>query len=831
MDFRSLISKLDTLEQRQLLTESVVMAEEVLSIELELLKESYIALMERVRGKELEALRAISDEEQRKKQIAILAVKNNYPGLFDPVTGKWVDYKGDYAWFGPYKAEVEQMEKDGLVPPEAKTSAFLGLMGKDERDAYASSQVNRSKFDLVDDAGDIIDKANKSKSSISENVSKGSIAQALIENFGYTLNRLDENIDEKEHSTLKAVIDQLNDAKYKDDSDVQAIINKYQEYVLYRDQLVAKIKQALVELKSKLPQAKPLSESRSLLKEEIYLVPHSDNTVSAVHFYLNENGDVVEYAVTEDVDALGRGLLAGVTFGWGDNAVAKMTSMYKGTKYGEELAKQLAATEAAKLRSPVWYYGGNIAGAAATSTLIPGSGLVAGGLKTAAVVGGEIASDKYVRTPHNVATMQKQADAEKKSNPVDKVQQSTGQKPTGKMDPASVAAVRNSGAQVSGEVAGIEPELFKMFGVKDMPGLQSKLKQLGATGYEQIGQAIGNAFKIAPAAVTESIIFSSMSESERMTYLRNRMSSLDEALNPLPMLGRLLGIGGEAALLKAVAAVGKEEIKMATGEVWKKTAQGMWSNGKTITDPTSLGKFVQAELKTPAGQKLFAQNNPAVSSATNATTNATTNAAQLNPKNLKNTPVNQTPAPTTVPGTATQAATLSQKLATQYPKVAAVLNGSKSVLKYGWNKKWWLAMAAIIGYAYTNTAPVDPNNDSNNNNNNSDQKVEPTPPAGSTINGVPVTPEQLAIIQKDAGNIKAMMKQLEAMYPADKETKDIRAEVDAALNGIPEAGQPGTNTGSAQKVDATDTSKLNKPGWNPNFTGSAGGGDISGYRR
>jgi len=61
MDLKVLLAKLDKIDQRQILTESATIVEEVLSAELELLKESYIALMERVRGKELEALRNIKD--------------------------------------------------------------------------------------------------------------------------------------------------------------------------------------------------------------------------------------------------------------------------------------------------------------------------------------------------------------------------------------------------------------------------------------------------------------------------------------------------------------------------------------------------------------------------------------------------------------------------------------------------------------------------------------------------------------------------------------------------------------------------------------------------
>jgi len=122
MDLKALLNKLDTIDQRQVLLESATMIDEVLTADLQLLKESYIALMERVRRKELEAIANIQDAGVRRKQLGQLAIRNDYPGLFDPVNGKWVDAKGDYAWFGPYKAEVEQMAlyfKNALLLPSA----------------------------------------------------------------------------------------------------------------------------------------------------------------------------------------------------------------------------------------------------------------------------------------------------------------------------------------------------------------------------------------------------------------------------------------------------------------------------------------------------------------------------------------------------------------------------------------------------------------------------------------------------------------------------------------------------------------------------------------
>ena len=842
MDLKALLNKLDKLNEHQILMESATIVEEVLSAELELLKESYIALMERVRGRELEALRKVNDEEQRRTQIAALATKNGYPGMFDPVTGKWVDNQGNFAWFGPYKAEVEQMEKDGLVPPEAHTSAFWGVMGKDKDAAFKASSENKSRYDLIDGSDEILDKANQSKKpdAVTESVSKGSIARALTEGFGYSFKYLVESISEQEHNILKANIEKLNSTEYKDDKEAQAVIFKYQEYVKYRDQLIAKIKSAL----SKITALKPntlgptiKTESQVMLKEEIYLVPHSDNTVSSVHFYLDDNGDVVEYIVTEDVEALGRGLMAGATFGWGDNAVAKMISMYKGTPYGEELAKQLKATNDAKDRAPLWYWGGNI-----------GAGLMYGGTgiaKNLAIAGGQYASDRFIREPMNARDLEQNAKNKAVTTPakppvdpaVKKVQTSVSTAPTGTMDPNTVSAVRANGAQVSGNNnSSIEQELFTAFGVKDATGLQAKLKQMGVSGYDQVGQAVANALKIAPAptVATESIIFSSMSDNERMAYLRNRMLQINEGFNPWTGLLKLIGVGAEAALAKILPTLEKAEINLG-GQIWKKGQTGYWettgAGAKKMMPEAEFAGEVQQAVK--ANPEAFLKANPAKTTA--APANATTNTAANTTANTAFKPkleqqvifdneiytwkgaqwVSQktgktaekgitgqlnkiaqgsasgaekaaanvaTNAAEAIPKTSAEALTLSQRLAAKYPKTASVLKGIGAVAKFGWNNKWWTAMAAIIGiigYAYTH--PTEPNADDVTNPNNPnkpqvDQKPDPNA----------IDPQILAQIQQISLDIKNWMDQLIAMYPADKETKDLQAEVAEIMKGLPQ---------------------------------------------
>jgi len=60
---------------------------------------------------------------------------------------------------------------------------------------------------------------------------------------------------------------------------------------------------------------------------------------------------------------------------------------------------------------------------------------------------------------------------------------------------------------------------------------------------------------------------------------------------------------------------------------------------------------------------------------------------------------------------------------------------------------------------------------------------------------------------------------LQDMFPDDQE----------ALDAIAKAGGLSGTVQSDQKAD-DGTSKLSRPGWDTNYTGTVGGGNISGYK-
>ena len=81
-----------------------------------------------------------------------------------------------------------------------------------------------------------------------------------------------------------------------------------------------------------------------------------------------------------DVGDFGRGALHGATFGFNNNITAGVKSLFKGSKYKDELQKQVQADREAEERSPNAYFAGDIAGSFAAP--LPGSTALKGAMVT-----------------------------------------------------------------------------------------------------------------------------------------------------------------------------------------------------------------------------------------------------------------------------------------------------------------------------------------------------------------------------------------------------------------------------------------------------------------
>lgn len=884
MDFRSLIGKLEQIEQKQLLQESASVADQVLSSDLEILKEAYINLMERLNYKINRAAAKIDNEEERKKFLGNAAAKNGYPGLFDPVTGKFVDNKGEFAWFGAYKSEVEQMERDGLIPQAARTEALLGFMGKDQATAYGNSKQVADKDEMVDIATDIMAKGRQSwdptaSGSISvKEAKRGTLAQSITESFGYTFEQIVESITREEHKQLKDIIGKLKGIE--GDPDVTRLMNSYGEYVRIRGIIIAKIEAILKELAT-LRAAKPttvVKESREMLREEIYIFGNEEtNEYSALKLYYDSNNNLVEYGIKDlgqDASDASRGAAKALTFGYSDNAVAGIKSLFKGTRYADELKRELALTDAAWDRSPYLYGAGYALGMAPyflTGGVAP---LVVGGLGAASELTG-------LRNSHNKNTMldrEKELANKGKTQPGKTPADSQKVQPTnnlpfnaevqkiqkmmlakdpkalpkygadGKMGPETIEAAKRLGIALpsaptaSADQGGgpMKPmptpvdqataqQLMTALGAKDptsaVTAFNAKVKAAGGDAATVIAQLVG--LNTTPAPVKESITFSSMSDSERMSYLRNKMSDIDTSTELLEWatLGRgaiealelLAGSGARGvmqALEKVAAASGStvaNGIKL-NGQIWKPMpgVAGEFTNGAgavmkaedilhVITNTSTMGDKVvyagQAYQKTASGWAAVGKNG-----VTGA--NANKNVAAAIEKEWaktagKNPAVPTRPATTPAANTATTPAANTTTAATTAANDAVMIPTGKVVTwveqrfprltdiarkitqagkvpgKFLSNKKWWAALAVLVSWGYiwdgiTGTDPVTTDG--------------PNGPVG------PVVPGNDQKIDPEAENRKRRETELQAqlgplvqmlkdMFPDDQETADILAKI------------------------------------------------------
>lgn len=225
MDLRSLIEKLDAIEQTQLLTESEELMERV-GLRLQDIEQAV--------GREL-------DGDKRAAIIGDFARKFGYAGLFDPVSGKFVNKDGKFASFGAYQSEVEQLEDEGLIPNSAKTDALLGFMGKNEKDAKPKAFARSDLFGAIDKADGLLDKA---LDGISES---SSISKSLLKEFGINTQLL-EAITPEEHQFLKKTVKDAESIKHK--ADANNLITRYtKEYVPARNRLIKQIQTVIAAIK------------------------------------------------------------------------------------------------------------------------------------------------------------------------------------------------------------------------------------------------------------------------------------------------------------------------------------------------------------------------------------------------------------------------------------------------------------------------------------------------------------------------------------------------------------------------------------------------------
>ena len=455
MDLRSLLTKLDSIDQAKLLQE----AEDVLEA------------LTGIRYADVENLAKQfppPKDTERAAALGKMARDNSLPGLFDPFTNKYVNADGNFAWIGAYSVEVDALKSKGLIPLGAQTSNFG--MGQDRATAQAGNMSAQAVIDKAYRADDIMDRAyppmanqvqlaQPTKESV---MFTSGIANTLLEEFGYSKKILSEAITKQEHAELKKIIVDIK--PYENTiGQVGQVMQAYIGYNKVRDGLINQI-MSLINIIKKLSPKKPvvvpkadagatvstsqagekkvqesvkinlaegaedqwLYHSGSLAEGTLKFVNSRTNKVYA-RGTIMEDADGTQYVLEADkkkkeaepergtlqrVDDTIRAVANTWTGGWADNVEAKVNSWINGTSYGEELKKSIAHTDAAsksalvtftdpifkKKWSPSAYDVGGVIGIA---TMFPKAGITG----TAALIAGDMAQEKLIREPHNKANM------------------------------------------------------------------------------------------------------------------------------------------------------------------------------------------------------------------------------------------------------------------------------------------------------------------------------------------------------------------------------------------------------------------------------------------
>jgi hypothetical protein len=408
MDLRSLINKLDTIEQKKLLLEAEQLMEKV-----------------RIRYSDVEAVakQYPTDDDARGKAIAKLAADNGLQTLFDPISGELVKADGSYASIvGADEATVNRLKSWGLLPLNAKTSSWLGARGQDRKTAIGDNQSAQGRDQMVDRAEELMKKAVTAGTSAV--AAKESIAESLLREFGYSTALL-EYVTPEEHTELKGLVQKLTPFA-KQDPDSADIVARFNAYNERRNDLIARIKEVIAAIKpaitpkdakavapsgersgsSATATKESLQESKQRMITEGRVIMLEDGSVIKdgqhylynesrdTYYYHDENGLLVEYSAGElwsDVKDTGRGVVSGATYGLQDPILAKAWSMVNGTNYHDELKKQIAQTDAARKRSPWLYSAGQVGGWFVNPISYTGVGGVAG---AATSIGTEIWRDE-----------------------------------------------------------------------------------------------------------------------------------------------------------------------------------------------------------------------------------------------------------------------------------------------------------------------------------------------------------------------------------------------------------------------------------------------------
>jgi hypothetical protein len=532
--------------------------------------------MERAHIEDVDATAEIADKADRYAALAKLAKSGGYAGMFDPVTGNFIDTDGNAAFIGAYKAEVQQLANHGLIPNAAKekTSHLLGNMGMDEKEAGGIQSDVRTREKAIRKATGFIDKAletfKTAQPTTGSNVQSGTpdkpavnkpvdpfaaptmtaegssfrtgLAQALTESFGYNYQQLIEGITRDEHKYIKQVLAQVD--KVQNDDDVVEFKTKYAEYTKRRDALIQQIKALIEEI-----QSKPLQESQQL-----------DEGVIDVLKSIAGKAALPLYAMYE------------VYHAW--QAIKSIPSGWPKERYKNEVTKIIAKPIAeigisafaiaigTMLAGPIGGFGAGVASLFVTNST---ADAIATGIADLIYSGGKSDATDNKETQTNTDTTNPGSTALHQHLQFNKSVQDLQNK-LGKDKLPKFGADGKLGKETIGAIQAYRKEK----GIKSDAEVIAQL-----LGIKDTAQAMA-----AVQPTSESIIYSSMTEAERMAYLAKRLRGIEqvnEGLKQRFATGVLDALGIGVAERAILSNIGTKDVAFAAGKF--KGTKWDWNDG------------------------------------------------------------------------------------------------------------------------------------------------------------------------------------------------------------------------------------------------------------
>jgi peptidoglycan hydrolase-like protein with peptidoglycan-binding domain len=514
------------------------------------------------------------DPKSRAVTLAKLANDNKLPGLYDPIDGEFVDNRASRSGV-PSAAVDAQLQASGLIPPNSHSSSFLGSVTGVSGDKYdqsirqSSDTYNKSQdeiefkqehlktlYGLVDQLAKATPAPTAKPDAKTDPKKPGQGTQppvttpvktdngdhrwsdaaiggavgglgglALGGPIGAALGGVGGAVtgyrvgtpEGTEHASKKLI---------KDESGEWVIVSEDGSGLVISDNEKPFIIEKIIE-----------STSMSDALMESFGYTAEDN-----RYFRDVDGTLVEYSWDQfkgDVGDTARGIEQGATLGFGNNINAGVKSLFKGTKYKDELDKEQQADKAAQERSPWLYGGGNLAGAVGSSMIIPGSGVgnlaargaaklganaaLQTGAKYGAMIGGNLLLQKgadLLRSKSDLATFKapngnpdvqaiqaktgmvgKELDGvpgPKTQAAIAKWQEENGLVPSGEPDPETLAAMglemsggpQQQPATVAEQIASLRNMLTQLDEGKLSEGFWDSLLKGGAKLVPKLGKAI-----------------------------------------------------------------------------------------------------------------------------------------------------------------------------------------------------------------------------------------------------------------------------------------------------------------------------------------------------